>query len=208
MTMRVVLLPSAEGFRRMRTPFPCRYSLRKSARERLLRRLRVSNPTSRASKSRSSSLLAADDIVPSRRPHLGPRAALDDIGPLLRVEARTSDENTIQLRPRQELRHVVGVDTATIQNRNPAGNAGAAQLHPNQLVNLRSIIGGGVLPSADGPHRLVRQHDLRPVSGPEGLEHRRELAHHRLLGPPTVSPRPRRPRPASPPRSPGESFCH
>src|SRR3954453_20327433 len=110
MTMRLVLLPSAEGFRRMRTPFPCRYSLRKSARERLLRRLRVSNPTSRPSKSRSTSLLAADDIVSTGRPHLGPRAAIDDIGPLLRADAATSDENSIQLRPRQNVAHVVAVD--------------------------------------------------------------------------------------------------
>src|SRR4051794_15706746 len=169
MTMRLVLVPSAEGFRRMRTPFRCRYSLTKSAKERLLTRLRVSNPTSRASSSRSLSVLAADDIVPSGGPHLGPRAALDDIGPLLRVEARTSDENTIQLTPRQELRHVIGIDTATIQNRHPAGYAGASQLHPDQLVDLGRVIGRGVLASADGPHRLVRQHDLRPVSGPEGL---------------------------------------
>src|SRR4051795_6525320 len=187
MTMRLVLVPSVERFRRMRTPFPCRYSLRKSARGRLLRRLRVSNPTSRASNSRSSSFLRADDIVSSGRPYLGPRAALDDIGPFLRVEARTSDENSIQLRPREELRHVVGADTAPIENRDPAWHAGVVQLHPDQLVNLSSVVGRGVLPSADSPDRLVGQRDASPLGRRECLKHGRQLANDHLLGPAPVS---------------------
>jgi hypothetical protein len=104
-------------------------------------------------------MLAGDDIVPSGRAHLGSGARVDEIGPLVRFQAGPSHQYAVQLRPGQQQGHVRRVDASALEDRHPSRHLSPAQLHSNQLVNLRRVIGRRVLAGADGPHRLVREHD-------------------------------------------------
>ena len=67
-------------------------------------------------------------------------------------------------RPGQQREHVARVDAAAVEDRHPARHAPAPDREADQLVHLRRVVGGGVPAGADGPDRLVGEHQPRPVA--------------------------------------------
>src|SRR5918998_1777181 len=77
----------------------------------------------------------------SRHPH--------QLGPSLRIEAGSTHEHPIDLRPSKEREHIAAVHTAAVQDGYTAGNSMPPQLQPDELVDLRRVIRSRVLSRPD-----------------------------------------------------------
>ena len=87
-----------------------------------------------------------------------PYRTLDDIEERAGIKARPSDQETVEVRPGEQVRGVVRLDRPAVEDPQVAGRVGAEALRhrrPQQGVRLLGQIGGRGPPGADGPDRLV-----------------------------------------------------
>ena len=110
---------------------------------------------------------------------------LDDGEELLRDERRAADEEAVHVLLRGELVRVAGVHRAAVEDAHAVRDVLRDLLRDvlsDERVCLLRLLRRGGAPGADGPHRLVGEHDAAPVVdvGDEGVE----LAREDLVGAP------------------------
>src|SRR5512134_955672 len=106
------------------------------------------------------------------------------LGPGHGVERRAAHQHAIQLPLGEQVPDVPEIDAAPVQHRH-LRRTPVAQPASHLPVDRRRIGGCGVLPRPDRPDRLVGDHDVVQVIGPQAFEPRRELTHddaERLAG--------------------------
>ncbi len=90
------------------------------------------------------------------------------------LEGRATDEEAVDVGTLCELLGVVRLDGPAVDDAEVSGHLDAGRLgqEPAQLgVGLLRLLRRGRAPGADGPHRLVRDHQPRVVLGGKQLQH-------------------------------------
>src|ERR1044072_3076737 len=105
-------------------------------------------------------------------------AGVDDSQEFARVKAGAADEEAVDVGLRDELRRVVGLDRAAVEEAQRGGEGGRAEggeALAQEGVRLLRLPGRGDLTGADGPDRLVGD-DPRVAVGGRGGQRSGELA--------------------------------
>src|SRR5437879_4414604 len=106
--------------------------------------------------------------VPMLEMAINRRCHLDDLGELLRVEARAADQAAVAQRQLHVSLDVARVDAASVEHAHLSRRARADELahrlsdHPHRLVR---VLGVGALARTYRPHRLVRDDQTYGVIG-------------------------------------------
>src|SRR5436190_1172101 len=153
-----------------------------------------------------ASISASRMRIPIRIPYMRRARYLGDGGahklrPVARVQRRAADQHAVQLVLGQQLRGVLQVHAAAVENHERrGGNRVVFQPAANRPVDLRGVLRRGVSSRADRPHGLIRnrharlavalaqrdlelpRHDLQHVPGLALLERLTDAEHRLQVG--------------------------
>src|SRR3954452_6280864 len=85
-----------------------------------------------------------------------------DLCELVGVQAGTADERSVDVRPGEDAGRAAGLDRSAVEDTDDVARLRAVALgepRPQCGTDLLGVVGGGDLTGADGPHRLVGDHD-------------------------------------------------
>src|SRR5215204_4295306 len=128
---------------------------------------------------------------PSRRARRGRRPTpscarrdLDDRTEVAGVEARAADERAVDVREREQLGRVVGLERAAVEDPHRSGGVRVEPGHQraDERDRLLRLLRRRDLAGADRPYRLVRDDDLGQPSGGDQLEPLLHLVAQLALG--------------------------
>src|SRR5438105_2997756 len=149
----------------------------------------ASAPLPRCSSTSSTMAMAENNCTNVKiRRHIGKTHSSrsgsgQDCQELIRLQRGATDQTAVDIRHREQLGRIAGLDAAAIKNARGGGDSSipGPDTGADELVRILRLLGCGVATGADRPHRLVGHHARLERAGTAQLQHHIELTGDHLV---------------------------